>query len=177
MRNIIFILSILGLAFSCTEATETKFEREGVSLTCPKGWKITEQENIEDQGFYLSMEKEGLDASGLVSISWVNNELALEDWLDIYREELANNIIYKNSNLTFSDPYEAEYNGLPSQAMTFTVSIIGLKHEGIVHAFYGADKTIAVLRQEAIEDSAENKEGFASIESSFTIKTNDGKDL
>jgi hypothetical protein len=177
MRNIIVILSVLTFAFSCREAPETKFDRDGISLICPKGWKITEQENIEDQGFYLSMERDGFDASGLVSVSWVNNELALEDWLDIYREELANNLIYKNSNLTFSDPYEAEYNGLPSQAMTFTVSIVGLKHEGIVHAFYGADKTIAVLRQEAIEDRADNKEGFASIESSFTVKTNDGKNL
>ena len=54
--------------------------------------------------------------------------------------------------------------------MTFSVTIVGLKHEGIVHAFYGADKTIAVLRQEAVEDTAENQDGFKSIESSFTVK-------
>lgn len=169
MRNILFAIFFLSVLFSCTEVPETKFEKDGISLTCPKGWKITEEENI-DEGYYLSIEKAGFGSSGLVTIIWINNRLDLSEWLNIYKDELSNNIVYKNSNLMFGENHKNEFNKVSSVAVEFTASIIGSKHEGIIQAFYGKDKTICVLKQEAIEDKSKNKNGFEMIEQSFKIE-------
>ena len=79
MKNAALLLLFLFITFSCKESIETKFEKDGVSLTCPQGWKITDQENFDDEGYYLSIEKDGFDSSGLFSITWVNINLDLDE--------------------------------------------------------------------------------------------------
>ena len=170
MRSKVYLILILLISMSCKEASETKFAKDGISLTCPTGWKITEEENIENQGYYLSIEKDGLTSSGLFTLSWLSNRLDLYEWIDIYKEQLSSNIVYRNSNLTFGEPFESEFNNISSVAVKFNVSILGLKHEGIIHVFYGNDKTISILKQEAIEDKIKNEKGFEMIEKSLRIE-------
>ena len=88
----------------CQESPETKFEKNGISFTCPTGWKITEEENLDNQGYYLSIEKDGFNSSGLLTVSWVNDSLDLNEWLEALMDGLKNDIIYKNSNLKFESP-------------------------------------------------------------------------
>lgn len=88
----------------CQESPETKFEKNGISFTCPTGWKITEEENLDNQGYYLSIEKDGFNSSGLLTVSWVNDILDLNEWLEALMDGLKNDIIYKNSNLKFESP-------------------------------------------------------------------------
>ena len=60
MRNTIYLIMTFVLLMSCKETTESKFEKDGISLTCPSGWKIIDEENLDNQGYYLSIEKDGL---------------------------------------------------------------------------------------------------------------------
>jgi len=170
MKHILFTVLIFSVLISCKESPETKFEKYGISLTCPTGWKITDEENLDNQGYYIAIEKDGFNSSGLVAVTWVNDSLDLYSWLEIFQDELKNNIVYKYSNLIFETPTRNEFNKSSSIAAAFKVSIIGVKHEGIIHVFYGNDKTIAVLIQEAVEDKAKNKTGFDIIERSFTLE-------
>jgi hypothetical protein len=162
----ISFLSIIALA-GCRESPESSFENNGISLICPAGWRITDEENLDDQGYYLAIEKDGFNSSGLVSISWVNDSLDLIEWLNIFIHELESNIIYKNSNLMFDVPVNNEYNTNRSISVSFDASIIGIDHEGIIQVFHGKDRTIAVLEQEAVRDKKKNRIGFHSIEKSF----------
>lgn len=170
MKNFLILLSILITCNACQETPEAKFERDGVTLTSPKGWEITDEENLDGEGYYLSIEKDGLNSSGFISVSWINGELDMEQWISIYRDELQNNIIYKNSNFVFGTRSESTYNGINTTSLNYTVSVIGVDHRGVMHFFYEKEKTFALLTQEAIEDIAKNKKGFQLIEESFSIE-------
>lgn len=170
MKNFLILLFILFAHNSCQEASETEFKKDGISLTSPKGWKITDQENLDDQGYYLSIEKEGLNSSGLISISWINGELDLKEWINMYKDELRNNIIYKNSNLIFEKENKSMFNNINTTSLNFSTSLLGINHEGNIHFFYEKGRTFAILKQEAIEDQVKNKHGFKLIEQSFKIE-------
>jgi hypothetical protein len=168
-RNVLILMVLLTVILSCKEAVETKFNKDGVSVTCPKGWKIMEEGNIDGQGYYVSMEKDGFNSSGLFALSWINDTTDLEEYLDIYVDEVKNNIIYKNSSLHFGRKHKSKFNEINTLTVEFTSNIIGVKHQGIIHVLYGKGKTIAIFKQEAIEDKKKNMHGFKMIEQSFVI--------
>lgn len=172
--RIAFCLIILVVLISCQESPERKFEKDGITFVCPKGWKITEEQYIETGGYYLVVEKDGFNASGIVSISWINTEFDFNEWITIYKDELQDNIIYKNSDLTFGKTYPAEFNGVPATAIDFTANIVGLKHQGTILIFYESGKTFAVLKQQAVEDTINNEKGFETIENSFRVNKENG---
>jgi len=167
MKYILMAL-ILSVFISCNESPKVKFERDGISLICPKGWNIADEENIDDEGYYISIEKDGFGSSGIITITWVNDNIDLYSYLDAFKENLKSNIIYKNSNLIFEPVIENEFNSISSISSTYKVRIIGMEHEGIIHIFFKNNKTIAVLKQEAVEDRIINKTGFEIIERSFS---------
>ena len=169
MKNVLrFIL--VSFLFSCHSSQETKFEKSGISFTCPSGWKITDEENLNDAGYYLSCEKEGLNSSGLLTISWVNDSMALTEMLEIHKAEMEKNIVLKHSDLTFGNGEDAKFKDYNSKSVNFSTTLLGLKSEGMIYCFYANGKTITILRQEAIEDKSDNSEGFKIIENSFLSK-------
>ena len=170
MKNVL-LLTILFLAVSsCEEPKQTKFDKMGVSFTCPKGWSITDQESIEGQGYYLAAEKDGFTSSGLVTFSWIDGEFNLNEWLKVNKETLGENFVMQNADIKFGDVEYDKYNGIQTLSMTFTASLLGVDHEGKLQVFHKSNKTFATLSQGAIEDRSENKDGFAGIEGSFKVE-------
>ncbi len=55
MKSVISLL-IFSIV-SCTLAQEVKFDKFGISFICPSGWKITDEEIFNNNGYYLSCEK------------------------------------------------------------------------------------------------------------------------
>jgi hypothetical protein len=169
MSNIIYFFSRLFSSKKNNKIVKSKFQKNGVSLTCPHGWKITDEENFDDEGYYLSIEKNGFNSSGLITISWYYEILELENVMNVALEELRNSFIHKNSNLKLGDLHENKYNCIDTAAVKFNMSIIGLKHQGTIHVFHKEGKTFCINKQEAIEDKEKNKEGFKIIEQSFVV--------
>jgi len=143
---------------------------DGVSLISPKGWKITDQESLDSKGYYLAIEKDGFNSSGLVTLSWVNSEFELNEWINIHKDEMKNNIIYKNANLTFGNTNKDTFNGFNTTSLKYTLRLFNQEHLGIIHFFYKKEKTFSILIQEAVEDRAKNKNGLELIEQSFKIE-------
>lgn len=170
MKNLTYLILMLFVLVSCKETSQTELEKDGVSLTCPKGWEITDEDSLDGQGYYLSIEKAGFNSSGLITITWINNEFDKNEWINSYKDELRNNFIYKNSNLSFGGIIENKFNNINSTSVSFKVSILGVKHEGEIHVFSEKNKTFSILKQEAIEDKTKNINGFGLIEQSLKIK-------
>ncbi|WP_405413280.1 hypothetical protein [Maribacter sp. Asnod1-A12] len=167
---LILMASLILFLFACSETQSSKFKDDGVSLTIPKGWQITDQENMNHQGYLLSIEKDGFDSSGLVTMTWINAEIDLNEWKTNYKEDFLNNIIYENSNLVFEDPTEDHYNNINCTSIKFNASLLGIEHDGVIYFFYEEYKTFAILVQQATEDAMVNKPGFDIIEKSFEIE-------
>lgn len=69
MIIVVFLVEIAGCA---NQKPRENFFKDGVSFTCPSNWSVTEQEDLDGVGYYLSVEKTGLNASGLLTITWIN---------------------------------------------------------------------------------------------------------
>jgi hypothetical protein len=169
------LLSLFFIACSSGPSPEQQFDKKGVSFTSPARWKISEEEEYEESkesysGYYLSVEKEGFDESGIVLISWIDVEIDLDDWQAICTEKIASNIIYRNTNLQFGPTRADELNGIPTQSVQATFSLLGLEHEVNLHFFHANGKTFDVMIQQATEDNEKNKEGFDTILKSFQVE-------
>jgi len=169
MSNIIYFFSRLFSSKSTNKIVTSKFQKNGVSLTCPKGWKVTDEENFDDEGFYITIEKNGFNSSGLITITWYYEIIELDQVMDVAMEELQKSFIHKNSNLKFGELIENKFNFINTSFVNFNMSTIGLKHQGEIHVFHKEGKTFCINKQEAIEDKGKNSEGFKIIENSFVV--------
>lgn len=166
MKKLLFCLPLL-LLLSFAPAESGKFDRSGVSFSIPTGWKITEEQDLEGKGYYLSCEKEGANSSGLVTVSWVNDSLDLDAMTGQYSEALAANFTEQKADPKLGPIVSRTFNGMEARGFDYTMNIQGIAHEGHVYCFFGKDKTINVMVQEAVEDKAANKAGIAEITASL----------
>lgn len=169
MKPLFCLLLIPFLFISCLDSPEKEIVKEGLTFTLPAGWKMVNDDIIEGQGHFIALEKRGFSSSGLIAITWINEIIDLDNWLELYMDALGDNIIYKNSNLTYDEPRKGEYNGIETTSVNFTVKIIGIGHQGVIHAFYGNARAYIILQQEAVADNYKNKNGFETFEKSFDL--------
>ena len=162
----VFFLSCNGI----TEPKKTSVDNSDISFTCPDGWSITEEDNLDGQGYYFSIEKSGFDSSGVMTLSYFYNDMNSEELLSLYQEDMVDNVIYKNSDLAFEKKIEDENEHYTVLSSRYTFSLVGLDHHGIISTFKYKGKTFGIIKQGAIEDKEENRKGFEAIERSFTIK-------
>lgn len=170
MKTLLISLSVLFLVASCqNQSEETTFDKQGVSFTIPAGWKAVDEEDLGG-GYSLSIEKEGMDASGLVTITWIEMEIDLDDWATEFKDDMMSSWNTAASNASFGAIKDGRYNGIRTRSVTYKMSLLGMKHRGVIHLFYEGNKSFALIVQEALEDKADNKEGFETIEKSFKVK-------
>lgn len=160
---------ILLLLISCTSNRNiVDFSKDGVSFSYLSSWSITEQEELDDSGYYLSVEKNGIDESGLITITWFQGYIDSKDYIEILQNEYENQILL--NDLEFDSSVLSTFNGIESISCDFHFSVLGINHKGKVYVFSRGNRTFSIVRQEAIEDISKNKEGFELIESSLKIQ-------
>lgn len=170
-KNSLALLTFVCLIFinaGCTKTSPEKpFSQFGVSFTCPSGWEIDEASEMAP-GYYISIEKTGMNSSGIVSIMIAEEEIDLNVYLSAFQEGISSQSLY--SQLNMSETVEGKCGEYPGICAHYTASIMKLPHEGRMYAFSTNGKTIYVLEQEATEDKKENAAGFKTIRESLTIE-------
>lgn len=154
------ILCLIAITLSCSGSKETPAYVYDLSFTCPAGWNVTEKNDYGDSK-YISIEKNGLSESGLVMITYTDEEFELPEYMEIYRDLFKEQKVM--SGIVFDEikmDYYGQYEGL---VCDYTVSIMSIPHEGRFYTFYANGKTVCVTEQEAVEDKVTNKDGFEKI--------------
>jgi hypothetical protein len=169
MKNLLLLI-ICSFLFACVESPETQYEKNGISFTVPAGWKITEEENIEGKGYYLSCEKEGLSQSGLVMITFLNDSFPLEDMVESHKTNFKENYIFKHADVSFTSNKETTFNGSACVSSEYNLTLLKVPHHGIINCFYGNGKTISIVIQAALEDSVSTNKGINRIIKTFKCK-------
>ena len=73
------------------------FSYNGVSFSYLDNWEITDNSDIEGGlGHNINIEKKGINSSGLITITWLNQELDDSEMMELMRDEISSDIIYKN---------------------------------------------------------------------------------
>jgi len=161
-------LLVVTLHLSCSPSPEYSFQCDGVQLTCPLGWAVTDNED-NGFGYYLSVEKNGWDSSGIMSFSWVNESVDLRTWFALCCEGFVSEyqVLGMDGGFSMGPTYSSQFGRYSAIASDFTSSFLGVDHEGTLFALQARGKAFFILRQEAIEDHFENMNGFRVIEDSF----------
>jgi hypothetical protein len=170
MKQALFSLLIFCFFIASKTSAQTNFEKDGIKLTCPSGWKITEEEDLNGAGYYLAIEKNGLNSSGTFILVWINDTQEPKDFLESYKDQLKSNPDLDEANLIFSTESIKAFNGIRAISMSYSLALFEVKHKGIIYAFNANKKTICLVKQEALEDEADNRVGFNIIEKSFSAK-------
>ena len=167
--KIIIIVFLIVVASSCgTQEPGGNFLRNGVSFTYPSGWSITEQEDLDGEGYYLSVEKAGFDASGLLTLTWINGVLDSREYLKMIQEEYENQKLL--NDFEFQSARDNSFNRIQSISCDFKFNTLGVRHSGVIYVFVRGENTYSIIKQEAIEDISKNKKGFDLIEDTFKVE-------
>lgn len=158
-------LILLSLA-STTMAQGKTFDKWGVVFNYPRSWKITEQEEVAPGNFYVSIEKKGEDASGLLMFVWTDGHADLQERLALYENSVSSNI----AGAKFGELTEGKFGQYEGIKLPYTFSLMGIEHQANMYCFHAGNQTVVVMAQEANEDVKVNKSGFEQMEKSFKAK-------
>jgi hypothetical protein len=159
-------LFLFVICFACAEQKSTHIDKYGVSFDCPSGWKVTE---TEDYGAvkYINIEKQGISASGLVNMSFTEDDFELDEYLQFFQESLREQKVMKNLVIQkANEAYYGKYKGIVS---SYTFESMSIKHEGKMYVFHENGITMCLVQQEAIEDHEKNLQGFEIIKESLSF--------
>lgn len=168
MKKVAMLLLLVVAA--CSKPDPKNFNHDGVSFSLPGDWKIAEEQAIQEIGYYVSAQKDGITQSGLFTLTWVKGELDLAQNLKVYQDEMYSNTVYQSANLSFTPVKASKFAGRNTLSTDFSATILSVKHKGTLHCFQEKGTTYTVLIQEANEDADENREGFDTIEKTFAVK-------
>lgn len=159
----LFVLGILMCA--CGQTKETTFDQYGISFTCPAGWEVTEAEDYGPTQ-YISVEKNGFNASSVVTIATSDEEYELEEYLKVFQGSFKEQDVYKNLRL---QPAKAEaYGKHQGISSSYTADVLTLPHEGKMYVFRTGRQIVCIVEQSAKEDRKVSQAGFETIRDSFS---------
>ncbi|MDL2320335.1 hypothetical protein LJC45_04300 [Alistipes sp. OttesenSCG-928-B03] len=167
MKKLFIALSYIVLLAACgTKSTETQFEKHGVSFTCPADWEITDENNDFDC-FYTTIEKQGTAGNGMVTVTWIFDDIDQEDYINMYIEWLKET--EGLTKLVITHIPDASFGKYESIALRYTMNFMSIPYHGEVHTFKTGGKAIIINTQGRVKYTAENAEGFRIIEESFSV--------
>jgi hypothetical protein len=167
MKKVVLILFVI--CFSCTEQKSIHVDIYGISFNCPSGWKITEKEDY-GAAKYICIEKKGITSSGLVTMSFIEGDIELYEYLQFMQESFLGQEVFKD--LVFQQAKESYYGKYKGIVSSYTAKIMFIKHKGEIYIFHENGITMALIKQEAIEDHEENLQGFETIKKSLSLTDN-----
>lgn len=150
---------------------EKRFIKDGLSFNYPNSWIISEEEDLNGMGYYVAVEKKGVDESGLFIVVWANQEVPVKDEIietqNSYRlHKDFQNVKFEpiiGTSLNEYEPYTFSCNG-------YFTYLNELKHKIVINVFHSKGKTFRVIQQEAMEDSSKNEKDFNTIISSLKVE-------
>lgn len=163
----ILIISFFVLISNCYLNAQNNFLRDGTSFSYAPNWEITEQDDLYGQGYYLSVEKNELDGSGLFMVTWISELIDLHEYMVMMQNEFKAESLFQD--LRFQPAQKSFFNRISTLSSGFTFTVLGIEHQAVIHFFQHKGRTFYLIKQEAIEDIIHNKEGFELIESTFTV--------
>ncbi|MDA9773677.1 hypothetical protein N9B82_01860 [Saprospiraceae bacterium] len=164
-------LSMFILTNACFDYPAQEFERQGISFTCPSGWKLTDLMEFGPMGGQVTAEKAGYGASGLVIISWFNFDIDPDSSIEGLEEGLSTGLL-RLRKCKFSEIEDYQLGGFPARRKTYNGQLLGQKIVGELIGFSEKERTITIAIQENVEDIDENRLGFQELMASILVGEN-----
>lgn len=178
MKQARLLLIIVCSLYGCKRSIpEHLFEKDGVSFISPEGWKIVDERNIEDSGYYVSCQRKGFGSNGIFMVSWINGLMELDKYIRLYMKEFERNVLMKTANIQFEEPVDSVFIGISCSMSTYKAKILGVETRGEIYSFTCSGRTFMLVFQESADESVKNKNGFEKIKNSFSCHSDKSESI
>jgi hypothetical protein len=162
------IIPIVLLFTACSTDSPEVVVKNGVGFTVPEGWRISNAADHPNHVAGITCEKAGVDESGIAVITIFDQSYDPSDVLINTREMMQQNKVYNAAGITYGDFKGEVFQQQQALSMPFYFTDQTSTHNGRVIAFTQCNKSITVLLQQAVADSARNAKGFAAMANAFS---------
>ncbi|WDF45199.1 hypothetical protein PQ459_09840 [Chryseobacterium sp. KACC 21268] len=169
MRYFISLLLVTIFCSCSKEIKEKNYTDKDLEIDLPVGWTISDQEDF-GTGKYFAIEKNGFNSSGVVTISFVESDRNLEEWIEMNMDELKSSFILKKADVKFGKIIQTKFQNMDALSSEYRLNLLGVGHSGVIYAFSKNGRVFAFMQQGADEDSDDNESGFAHLQSNLIIK-------
>jgi hypothetical protein len=169
----IFISGFISSSFCqnlMAKDKEYPFLRDGISLSIEDGWKITANDSIGENAFYISAERTGNKATGLISITWINKVEDPGKMVEMHQKSMKTANIYRNPGIEFTAVENDKFAGLEVKSCHYITFVKEQKLEGRIYSFNVSQKTITIFTQTGLEDRKINQKGFDLLQRTFRCR-------
>lgn len=165
---IVISLTVCNIAFP--KGKEVPYLRDGISFSVAEGWNVIANDSIGNNAFYFSAERTGPKATGLVTVTWVNEIEDPEKTIVLHQQSMKAANIYRNPGIEFTAVNPETFAGIKAVNCSYTTVVKEQKLDGIIYCFNSAQKTITIFFQSGPDDQKINEKAFELIRQTFNCR-------
>jgi hypothetical protein len=165
--SVTIVISLIFCNIAFSKNKETPYLRDGVSFSVAEDWKVIANDSVGDNAYYFSAERTGTKATGLITVTWVNNLEKPDKMIAVHQQSMKSANIYRNPGIEFSEVIPDKLARLEVKSCRYTTFVKGQKLEGIIYCFNSFKKTITIFFQTGIDDQKLNQKAFDLFRQTF----------
>ena len=163
-----FIILFVSTSFAAAPANEDiQFMKDGVSFSLPGDWKITSDEPVGDDGHYFSAEHNTEDATGVITVTWLNVHIEPDVVIDSHKKNMRAAAIYQKPGIEFTAIESVTFAGRKAYRSKYATLVNGSKMEGEIICLNCEGKTISFFVQSGLDDEKATNAAFLQMEQTF----------
>ena len=169
----IFLLIAISLIFrniSVARGKEIQYMKDGISFSLPQGWKIIANDSIGKNAYYFSAENSEPKATGLITVTWLNEIKNPLETLIMHQKTMKISNIYRNPGIEFTSAIPEKFIGFSAQSCIYTTIVKEQKLEGVIYCFNSSQKTITIFFQTGLNDKKLNKKVLELFKITFNCR-------
>ena len=171
VRSLLFISISITLSYNLfAKDKELPYLRNGVSFSVAEGWSVIANDSVGDNAYYFSAERNETNATGLITITWVNKLEDPKKTIEMHQQTMKAANIYRNPGIEFTLISPDNFAGQPSESCRYTTIVKDQKLEGTIYCFNSAKKTISIFIQTGLKDQKINQKAFDLIRQTFNCR-------
>jgi hypothetical protein len=168
--SIILLTSLFFNNIAFPKSKEIPYLRNGISFSLADKWKVIANDSIGNNAYYFSAERVGANATGLITITWVNKLENPQETILMHQQTMKNSNIYRNPGIEFSSVVHDNFAGLKVESCRYTTIVKEQKLDGEVYCFNSFEKTITIFFQSGMSDKKLNQKAFELIKITFNCR-------
>lgn len=163
----LFFITLILFQPVIGKKNDINYLKNGISFSLSNKWKIVSDEPIPESGHYFSAERQGKNATGLFTLTWLDKEEDPSKTILFQQETMKNSNMYRNPGIEFTAIENSSFVGTKCKEVHYMTIVKEQKLEGWIWCFNCSGRTIIVFFQTGIEDKKENLKGFDLIKQTF----------
>jgi hypothetical protein len=173
-HSTIILLQVIIFLFivheGCAKNKPFLYRRDGISFTLQTDWKVIANDSIGNTAYYFSAEKTADQATGLITVTWINKIEDPDKMIDIHQKSMKEANIYRSHGIEFTSIGPENFSGIKAKSCQYSTFVNEKKLDGQIYCFNTEQKTITIFFQTGTKDKRVNEKAFDLFKLTFNCR-------